>query len=76
MTPDQMLSACDTILDSYRSMGLPEGHAHISLVTPAGFKWPAKFPRSRLLIVKPDGERVWHAPAFRVRAWLLSQLAS
>lgn len=73
MTPTEMEKSCNDILESYRSMGFPEDKANVTLVTPPGFKRPAKFPRGYLLQVKDDGRRIWHFPALRVLAWLRSQ---
>jgi hypothetical protein len=70
MTPDQMKEACDTVINSYKSMDLPTDKANISLVTPKGWKAPPKFPRGYLLQVKDNGDRIWHFPAVRVLAWL------
>lgn len=76
MSPDEMRTACTTIIESYRSMELPIDKANVTLVTLKGFKAPPKFPRGYLLQVKPDGSRVWHFPATRVLAWADTQVAA
>jgi len=72
MTPTQMQIACDDVIASYKSMGLPHDKANITIVTPKRWKAPPKFPRGYLLQVKEDGSRISHYPATRVLTWLSS----
>lgn len=65
-----MSQACEDVLSSYRDMGMDEGKASVTLVTPPDFRRPPGFPRGYLLQRKDDGTSIWHFNATRLQAWL------
>lgn len=71
MSPAEMEKLCDESIANTLELGFPIEQAHLTMVTPKGFKAPPKFPRGYLLQVKDDGRRIWSFRADRVRAWII-----
>lgn len=70
MNPVELAISCVNNINGRIELGLPIKGSPLTLVTPKGWKRPAKFPRGELLQVKENGDRVWMFDAVRVLAWL------
>lgn len=71
MNPADLAKQCVDSINGYTVGGMPMEAAHITLVTPKGWKRPPKFPRGELLMVHPETEnRVWSFKAVNILAWL------